>query len=45
MAVLRVLAEENTARIAGGETAGEVAADAVAAAGRAFRALREGLPY
>ncbi|MFE6786413.1 TetR family transcriptional regulator [Streptomyces sp. NPDC057680] len=43
--VLRVLAEENTARIAAGETAGEVAADAVAAAGVAFRALREGLPY
>ncbi|MER5712368.1 TetR family transcriptional regulator [Streptomyces sp. NPDC042898] len=45
VAVLRILAEENTARIAGGETAGEVAADAVAAAGRAFRALRDGLPY
>ncbi|MFD3660894.1 TetR/AcrR family transcriptional regulator [Streptomyces sp. NPDC058659] len=45
VAVLRVLAEENAARIAGGETAGEVEADAVAAAGRAFRALREGLPY
>ncbi|MCX4982383.1 TetR/AcrR family transcriptional regulator [Streptomyces sp. NBC_00572] len=43
--VLRVLAEENTARIAGGETADAVAADAVAAAGLAFRALREGLPY
>ncbi|MFB8400329.1 TetR/AcrR family transcriptional regulator [Streptomyces sp. NPDC055912] len=43
--VLRVLAEENTARIAAGETAGEVAADAVAAAGVAFRVLREGLPY
>ncbi|MFB8081674.1 MULTISPECIES: TetR/AcrR family transcriptional regulator [unclassified Streptomyces] len=43
--VLRVLAEENTARIAAGETAGAVAADAVAAAGVAFRALREGLPY
>ncbi|MFE6814270.1 TetR family transcriptional regulator [Streptomyces sp. NPDC057677] len=43
--VLRVLAEENTARIAAGETAGEVAADAVTAAGVAFRALREGLPY
>ncbi|MFD5369754.1 TetR/AcrR family transcriptional regulator [Streptomyces sp. NPDC127103] len=43
--VLRVLAEENAARIAAGETAGEVAADAVAAAGVAFRALREGLPY
>ncbi|WP_328943449.1 TetR/AcrR family transcriptional regulator [Streptomyces sp. NBC_00250] len=43
--VLRVLAEENTARIAGGETADGVAADAVAAAGLAFRALREGLPY
>ncbi|MBP2583703.1 AcrR family transcriptional regulator [Streptomyces sp. PvR006] len=43
--VLRVLAEENTARIAAGETADAVAADAVAAAGVAFRALREGLPY
>ncbi|MFH8716522.1 TetR/AcrR family transcriptional regulator [Streptomyces zaomyceticus] len=43
--VLRVLAEENTARIAGGETADEVAAGAVEAAGLAFRALREGLPY
>ncbi|WP_406060544.1 TetR/AcrR family transcriptional regulator [Streptomyces sp. NBC_01077] len=43
--VLRVLAEENTARIAGGETADAVAADAVAAAGLAFGALREGLPY
>ncbi|MFE4310071.1 TetR family transcriptional regulator [Streptomyces sp. NPDC056891] len=43
--VLRVLAEENTARIAAGETAGEVEADAVAAVGLAFRALREGLPY
>ncbi|MFE5943814.1 TetR/AcrR family transcriptional regulator [Streptomyces sp. NPDC056480] len=43
--VLRVLAEENTARIAAGETAGAVEADAVAAAGLAFRALREGLPY
>ncbi|MFD3997024.1 TetR/AcrR family transcriptional regulator [Streptomyces sp. NPDC058583] len=43
--VLRVLAEENTARIAAGETADEVEADAVAAAGLAFRALREGLPY
>ncbi|MFE9736478.1 TetR/AcrR family transcriptional regulator [Streptomyces sp. NPDC006477] len=41
--VLRVLAEENTARIAAGETADAVAADAVAAAGLAFRALREGL--
>ncbi|KQX59557.1 MULTISPECIES: TetR family transcriptional regulator [unclassified Streptomyces] len=45
VAVLRVLAEENTARIAAGETAGQVEADAVAAAGLAFRALREGLPY
>lgn len=43
--VLRVLAEENTARIAAGETADAVEADAVAAAGLAFRALREGLPY
>ncbi|WP_055600535.1 TetR/AcrR family transcriptional regulator [Streptomyces aureus] len=43
--VLRVLAEENTARIAAGETADEVEADAMAAAGLAFRALREGLPY
>ncbi|WP_338494857.1 TetR family transcriptional regulator [Streptomyces sp. SJL17-4] len=43
--VLRILAEENTARIAAGETADAVEADAVAAAGRAFRALREGLPY
>ncbi|MEU9297795.1 TetR family transcriptional regulator [Streptomyces sp. NPDC048266] len=41
--VLRVLAEENTARIADGETADAVEADAVAAAGLAFRALREGL--
>ncbi|MFF1511553.1 TetR family transcriptional regulator [Streptomyces sp. NPDC058326] len=43
--VLRVLAEENTARIAGGEPVEAVEADAVAAAERAFRALREGLPY
>lgn len=45
VAVLGVLAEENTGRIAAGETADEVAADAVAAAGLAFRVLREGLPY
>ncbi|MFH9723234.1 TetR/AcrR family transcriptional regulator [Streptomyces sp. NPDC017254] len=43
--VLRVLAEENTARIAGGETADGLEAEAVAAAGLAFGALREGLPY
>ncbi|WP_395361832.1 TetR/AcrR family transcriptional regulator [Streptomyces sp. YH02] len=43
--VLRILAEENAARIAAGESADAVEADAVAAAGRAFRALREGLPY
>ncbi|MEV6248956.1 TetR family transcriptional regulator [Streptomyces sp. NPDC051742] len=43
--VLRILAEENTARIAGGETVEAVEADAVAAAQLAFRALREGLPY
>ncbi|MFD7964169.1 TetR/AcrR family transcriptional regulator [Streptomyces zaomyceticus] len=43
--VLRVLAEENTGRIAGGETADDVAEGAVEAAGLAFRALREGLPY
>ncbi|MFF0271767.1 MULTISPECIES: TetR family transcriptional regulator [unclassified Streptomyces] len=42
--VLRVLAEENTARIAAGATADALAPDAVAAAGLAFRALREGLP-
>ncbi|MEW1699879.1 MULTISPECIES: TetR family transcriptional regulator [unclassified Streptomyces] len=45
VAVLQLLAEENTARIAAGETADAIEADAVAAAGRAFRALREGLPY
>ncbi|MFI0989983.1 TetR/AcrR family transcriptional regulator [Streptomyces exfoliatus] len=43
--VLRILAEENTARIAGGETVEAVEADAVAAAELAFHALREGLPY
>ncbi|MER5310898.1 TetR/AcrR family transcriptional regulator [Streptomyces sp. NPDC002773] len=43
--VLRVLAEENTARIAAGETADAVEADARTAAELAFRALREGLPY
>ncbi|MER5964800.1 TetR family transcriptional regulator [Streptomyces sp. NPDC002057] len=43
--VLRVLAEENAARIAGGETADAVEADAVAQAGLAFRLLRDGLPY
>lgn len=43
--VLRVLAEENTARIAAGESADAVEADAVAAVGLAFGALREGLPY
>ncbi|MFI9123331.1 TetR/AcrR family transcriptional regulator [Streptomyces bikiniensis] len=45
VAVLRVLADGNAARIAGGETADAVAEDAVAAAGRAFGTLREGLPY
>ncbi|MFJ2060723.1 TetR/AcrR family transcriptional regulator [Streptomyces sp. NPDC087908] len=43
--VLRVLAEENTARIAAGATADEVAPDAEAAAELAFRSLREGLPF
>ncbi|MGW2301991.1 TetR/AcrR family transcriptional regulator [Streptomyces sp. NPDC001809] len=43
--VLRVLAEENTARIAAGATADEVAPDAGAAAELAFRSLREGLPF
>ncbi|MFJ4339339.1 TetR/AcrR family transcriptional regulator [Streptomyces sp. NPDC088915] len=45
VAVLRILADGNAARIAGGETADAVAADAVAAAGKAFGTLREGLPY
>ncbi|MFF4168896.1 TetR/AcrR family transcriptional regulator [Streptomyces sp. NPDC001744] len=45
VAVLRVLADGNVARIAGGETADGVATDAVEAAGRAFGTLREGLPY
>ncbi|MFB7029438.1 MULTISPECIES: TetR/AcrR family transcriptional regulator [unclassified Streptomyces] len=45
VAVLRVLADRNVVRIAGGETADAVAADAVAEAGRAFATLWEGLPY
>ncbi len=45
VAVLRILADGNAARIAGGETADAVAADAVAAAGKAFGTLRKGLPY
>ncbi|MBD0712436.1 MULTISPECIES: TetR/AcrR family transcriptional regulator [unclassified Streptomyces] len=45
VAVLQLLAEENTARIAAGETADAIEEDATAAAVRAFRTLREGLPY
>ncbi|MFI1718541.1 TetR/AcrR family transcriptional regulator [Streptomyces sp. NPDC053513] len=44
-AVLRVLANENVARLAAGEAVDAVAGDAVAAAEAAFRSLREGLPY
>ncbi|MFF5427087.1 MULTISPECIES: TetR/AcrR family transcriptional regulator [unclassified Streptomyces] len=45
VAVLRILAEENVDRIAGGATADALAEGARLAADRAFRALREGLPY
>ncbi|GGV15459.1 TetR family transcriptional regulator [Streptomyces litmocidini] len=45
VAVLRVLANENVARLMAGEAVDAVAGDAVAAAGAAFRSLREGLPY
>ncbi|GGU31315.1 TetR family transcriptional regulator [Streptomyces lavendofoliae] len=43
VAVQRILAEENWRRIEAGETADGVEADAVAAAGLAFRQLAEGL--
>ncbi|MGW0465810.1 TetR/AcrR family transcriptional regulator [Streptomyces sp. NPDC003027] len=45
VAVLRVLAEENARRMAAGESADEVHPEAVAAAERAFRSLRDGLPF
>jgi AcrR family transcriptional regulator len=44
IAVRRVLAQENWRRITGGEDAGVVRADAVAAAERAFDLLEAGLP-
>ncbi|MFF8280222.1 TetR/AcrR family transcriptional regulator [Streptomyces lateritius] len=44
VAVTRVLAEENARRMAAGESADVVHREAVAAAERAFRGLREGLP-
>ncbi|MFF0556568.1 TetR/AcrR family transcriptional regulator [Streptomyces sp. NPDC004266] len=44
-AVLRVLANENVARLTAGEALDAVARDATAAAREAFRSLREGLPY
>ncbi len=44
IAVRRVLAQENWRRITGGEDAGVVRADAVAAAERAFELLEAGLP-
>ncbi|MBD0840393.1 MULTISPECIES: TetR/AcrR family transcriptional regulator [unclassified Streptomyces] len=44
IAVQRVLAQENWRRIAAGERAAEVKADAVAAAERAFGLLEKGLP-
>ncbi|MGW7385134.1 TetR/AcrR family transcriptional regulator [Streptomyces sp. NPDC054794] len=45
VAVRRVLAEENWRRIAAGEPAAQVRADAVAAAERAFEWLAAGLPW
>ncbi|MBT2444651.1 TetR/AcrR family transcriptional regulator [Streptomyces sp. ISL-36] len=45
VAVTRILAEENARRMAEGEAADAVYPEAVAAAERAFRGLREGLPY
>ncbi|MFF0477277.1 TetR/AcrR family transcriptional regulator [Streptomyces sp. NPDC004284] len=45
VAVLRILANENVARLTAGEPLDEVGRDAVAAAGEAFKSLREGLPY
>lgn len=44
VAVQRILAEENVRRIAAGESADEVAADAVRAAEQGFRQLAQGLP-
>ncbi|MDQ1009932.1 AcrR family transcriptional regulator [Streptomyces sp. V4I23] len=44
VAVQRILAEENWRRIAGGESADDVAPDAVAAADLAFAQLRDGFP-
>lgn len=43
IAVLRILAEENWRRVDAGESAGQLRADAVAAAGLAFVQLAEGL--
>ena len=45
IAVQRVLAQENWRRIEAGETAGQVRADAVAAAELAFERLRTGLTF
>ena len=45
IAVRRVLAQENWRRVTGGEDAGVVRADAVAAAERAFDLLEAGLPH
>ncbi|MEU2232788.1 MULTISPECIES: TetR/AcrR family transcriptional regulator [Streptomyces] len=45
VAVLRVLANENVARLTAGDPIEEVGRDAVTAAGEAFRSLRQGLPY
>ncbi|MFE7511137.1 TetR/AcrR family transcriptional regulator [Streptomyces sp. NPDC057540] len=45
VAVLRILADDNVARLAAGDPVEEVARDAAAAAEEAFRSLRQGLPY
>lgn len=45
VAALRILAEENVRRITAGESADALYGEAVAAVERAFKGLREGLPY
>ncbi|WP_369145563.1 TetR/AcrR family transcriptional regulator [Streptomyces sp. R44] len=45
VAVLRILANANVARLMAGEAIEEVERDAVAGAEAAFRSLRQGLPY
>ncbi|MER5202916.1 TetR family transcriptional regulator [Streptomyces sp. NPDC002825] len=45
VAVLRVLANENVARLMAGDPIEEVGRDAVVGAEKAFRSLRQGLPY